>query len=228
MFYLFSFRKDIQNKTVSEKQYYILLCISSSVRSIDASGNIKLAFQVKVDQSTVVTVCRDTFARLCDVSTAGFNRLVLLSKVGATSAETFNDSTNVQRNVTLSSLKVFAKQFGADLTDRQLGLIQIPSRSTEAKALVDWLHKFVTVAGCVNPVDGKIQIELCSRGELYNMYLNDFNLSREAVLSQNRFNALFRTVFPFVQVRKKKSVTGEDYLTYLLFIIYYYYHVIIY
>jgi len=133
-------------------------------------------------------------------------------KLGAVGVGTeIRDDTPIEVDFSPQSLKDYAADFGLLLTDSQLASVKMPAKSTKAKALVQWLDKFITVASCINPKDGKLQIELCGLDELYLMYVNDFKeIYQEKYLGKSQFKKLFKDVFgPMVQVRKKKSVTGK-------------------
>ena len=133
-------------------------------------------------------------------------------KLGAVGVGTeIRDDTPIEVDFSPQSLKDYAADFGLLLTDSQLASVKMPAKSTKAKALVQWLDKFITVASCINPKDGKLQIELCGLDELYLMYVNDFKeIHHEKYLGKSQFKKLFKEVFgPMVQVRKKKSVTGK-------------------
>ena len=55
-----------------------------------------------------------------------------------------------------------------------------------------------------------MQVELCGLDEMYLMYVSDFSqIRKEKYLKKSQFRKTFVEVFSFVQVRKKKSVTGK-------------------
>lgn len=174
-------------------------------------SNWSFKFSVLVG-SEVFELCRKAYAAFMDISDKGLQRLINGVKLGACMAPgKIDDVAHVEVECSPDELKKFAELFGVKLSDRQLGAVKIPPRSTKSKAAVQWLDSFITVAACVNPKDNKLQIELCGMDELYLMYVNDFtNVFKEKYLGKNHFRKIFKDVFsPVVQIRKRKSVTGK-------------------
>jgi hypothetical protein len=207
-----SFRTKYFLMKKAEKYDDIVKTISHSITSVKSSGNVSLNFHIfmtdKDKKSKSVTVCREGFRILADISHATFQRMVAITKNGSTSSTKVSDTSVVRVNK--DSLKNLALLFNVKLTDKQLASINIPTRSTTAKVCAAWLDKFFSLASCVNPVNGNIEIEICSKMEVYEMYKAEILLYKtDSILSQTRFNALLRAVFPFIHIRKKKSVTGK-------------------
>ena len=121
----------------------------------------------------------------------------------------FTDTSKVQDSP--AELKKFLKNaYGIELTDLQTSRLAIPARSVKAKALYEWLDKFITVASCINPTNGKLQLEMCGIEELYLIYVSDcINMMKEPYVPIKYFSKFFNKTFSFVQIRKKKSVTGK-------------------
>lgn len=183
--------------------------VKNSVSKI-SDTNWNFSFSVVV-QGRVYNLCRRAYAAFVDISDNGLQRIINLVKGGAITSMRVSDDTPIEVELSLESLKDYAAQFGIHLTDSQLSSINMPARSTKAKSLVNWMDKFISVASCINPKDGKLQIELCGLDELYLMYVNDFKVIRhESYLGRSQFRKIFKDVFGIVvQVRKKKSVTGK-------------------
>lgn len=197
--------------SIVEKQEHIVGCVRNSVQSVDEiSGNWHMKFSVLIDGKPY-NLCRQSFSALMDISERGLQRIISQVKAGAfKNIKKIGDATAIEIDHNPKSLKEFAQSFGLELTDKQVSSIKIPPTSTKAKALVQWIDAFVTVAACVNPTDGKLQVELCGLDEMYLMYVNDFSqIRKEEYLKKTRFRNIFLDVFSFVQIRKKKSVTGK-------------------
>jgi len=182
-------------------------CIKNSVRSV-GSTNWRCRFSVVLDDGQQYTMCLKAFMRFMDISESGIRRLIRIVKNGGSNPHReFDDMTPIETEFSIEELKKFAENCNLKFSNKQISLIKVPPRSEKAKALVDWLDRFITVASCVNPVDGKLQIELCGLDDLYLMYVNDFSsIYQTGYLGKVQFRKYFNDVFgPVVQVRKVQN-----------------------
>lgn len=197
--------------SVEEKQKTIMGHIRNSVRKI-GSSNWQLRFSVVLDDGQNYTMCLKAFRHFMDISEAGIRRLIKVVKNGGSNPTLdIDDMTPIETEFSIEELKRFAEVCNLKFSEKQIALVKVPPRSEKAKALVNWLDRFITVASCVNPTNGKLQIELCGLDDLYLMYVNDFtNIYKAKVLGKVQFRKYFKDIFgPVVQVRKRKSVTGK-------------------
>lgn len=181
------------------------------MQDITKQGSYHLQFSVVLN-GRAHKLCKTAFACVVDISVAGLARIIDKSKKGLDGKTNFtiNDCSPIEIPSRDQELKKFAATLGLNLTDKQLQLAKIPTRSTKAKSLIDWIDRFVTVAACINPTNGMLQIELCGLEEMYLMYVNDMkHILKEDYLKISQFRKLFFSCFPYVQIRKRKSVTGK-------------------
>ena len=152
---------------MSDRHREIKTAIENSIQNISEKGHYKLIFQIILDKKAF-SLCREAYTYFGGISIASFERILADVKYGGTTK--FNDTTKVQ--VPKNELKKFLKlSYNIDLDEKQLSRINIPPRKTKTKVLYDWIDKFLTVASCTNPTDGKLQIELCGIEELYLIYV---------------------------------------------------------
>ena len=161
-------------------------------------------------------MCREAFRYFADISSAGLSRIIARAKAkldiktNAASVFQFSDSSSIDESISPGDLKKFLKEYyQIELPDSYVSLLGVSARSTKSKALYNWMDKFITTASCINPTDGKLQIELCGMSELYLIYVADMQIFKESYVGFNYFKFFFKKNFYFVQIRKKKSVTGK-------------------
>ena len=212
---IYSYRRERRFQSPREKYNEVLNTVKNSISSISDKSQVTLEFRLVIN-SRSVKVCRNLFRKFADISESGLNRIIVRAKLensistNASSAFGISDTSSIEKEVSPRDLKEFLAEFyKIEISDRDLALIGVSTRSTRSKALYHWFDKFITSASCVNPVDGKLQIEMCGFNELYLIYCADMKLFKESYVGVNYFKHFFKTVFPYVQIRKKKSVTGK-------------------
>jgi len=155
-------------------------------------------------------ICRKAYQKLHGVGKDQMQNLINQVKNGDdVIAAPLNDTTNYGPAMR-KKVEQFVDLHNINFSKAQIAAIQIPSRSVEFKEMVFWLDDYFATCGEFMPTkNGEVQLELITKYEIYAMYKQDslrYNLKH---LSSSLFYKAFSTVYPFVKIRRKKSVTGN-------------------
>jgi hypothetical protein len=89
------------------------------------------------------------------------------------------------------------------------GMLSFSVKDDNQRTAETWLEKYFEVQGDHDPENGDIALQISLNEEAYEIYKNDMTDDQRGIVSLERFNELWRVMFPHARKRPYCAIPGK-------------------